>query len=354
MKSTILLIEDDPGAARLAELILNSKGYQIVIASNGLQGLKLAQANPPDMILLDLMLPGQDGFEVLNLLRAEPRTADVPVIIVSSKSQLTDKQTATKIGADAYLAKPYKQAELLDLVHSLLRERPKKAAARGNCVLLVGSHGGEVTSVALYVGLALAGRGETTTVVDMRPFSVEHPLVLGAAPRLAPASLSDPETVRQLSGLTVQHPGGLRLLNNLEGNGEAGQITPEDAGAVLDVLLAEGGFVLVDLPLYPASVLHRVADRCALVLLVTQGDPASLRRARSALTLMERADVEMERIGIVFIGSPTEEGPAELGREVLGTVPAEAGPDDPAFYALADRLRSLKQPPAEGDVHDAI
>lgn len=354
MKQTILLIEDDPLSARLADLVLKSEGYEVIIAPNGLEGLKIARDTPPDLILLDLMLPGLDGFEVLNRLRSDPQTADVEVAIVSSKSQPADKQMATKIGAKAYLTKPYRKAELLDVVGSLLSEKPEKAVARGNGVLLTGPHGSEATHVALYAGLALADKGEMATVVDLRPFSVEHALLLDVEPHPAPASLSDPQTVKQLAELTVQHPGGLRLLNNLEGRGEVGEITPEDARTVLDVLLAEGGFVLVDLPLYPADVLQRVADRCTLVLLTIRGGPASLAAARSALTLMERAGVEMAQIGIVLLGPPEGERTAELDQAVVGVVPADAQPDDPVFYALADWLRNMKQGLAEGDTHNAI
>ena len=124
MKPTILVIEDDPMASRLVALMLGNAGYQVVSASNGLQGLEMAQDSPPDLILLDLMLPGPDGFDVLSQLRTEPRTASVPVIVVSSKSQHTDKQTAASIGANAYLTKPYKRAELLETIRSLLK-RPK-------------------------------------------------------------------------------------------------------------------------------------------------------------------------------------------------------------------------------------
>ena len=123
MKPTILLIDDDSMVARLVQLALEPEGYQLTTAPNGLEGLKIAQANPPDLILLDLMLPGQDGFKVLNQLRAEPQTADIPVIVVSSKAQPTDKHAAAKIGANAYLTKPYRRAELLSLIRSLLSER---------------------------------------------------------------------------------------------------------------------------------------------------------------------------------------------------------------------------------------
>lgn len=125
-KPVILLIEDDPLSASLVELLLNHEGYQVLTATNGFHGLRMAQASPPDLILLDLMLPGIDGFEVLNRLRADPQTAAVPVIILSAKSQPSDKRTAARIGANAYLSKSYKRAELLDLVHSLLEESAEK------------------------------------------------------------------------------------------------------------------------------------------------------------------------------------------------------------------------------------
>ena len=346
MAQTILLVEDDPLSARLADLVLRSEGYEVIIAPNGLQALKIAQDAPPDLILLDLMLPGLDGFEVLNRLRAEPKTANVPVVVISSKSQPTDKQTAVKVGANAYLTKPYRKNELLEVARSLLSVKPEEAAARTACVILVGAHGGEATPVALGIGLALASKGYAATLVDLRPFSTAHSSLLGVAACPAPPALSDPERMTKLIGQAVRHPSGLCLLNNLEGSGEVGQVTPEDAKAVLDVL--SGDFVLVDVPLYPVDVLRQAANRCTGVLLVTAGDPAALAAARSALTLMERAGVEKEYTRIVFVSSPAEEQMADLGREILGTVPVAGEPEDPALLALTDRLLGLVGRSTEG------
>ncbi|MDY7079510.1 MAG: response regulator [Chloroflexota bacterium] len=349
MKPTILVIEDDPKSVRLVTLILHREGYQTVVATNGLQGLKIAQENPPDLILLDLMLPGMDGFEVLHRLRAEARTSDVPVIIISAKAQITDKQTAIKVGASAYLTKPYRRAELLPLIASLLSEGREEAPTRGTGVILVGSRGGEEALVVVHAGLALTSQGKTTTIVDFRPFSVEHSILLGVSAHPNPSPLSDPETTRQLMGLLAQHPSGLRLLNNLEGGGEGGQLTAEDVQGVLEALLSEDGIVLADLPLYPAQVLRQSADCCDLVVLVSQGDQASLMSARAALTLMERAGVEKNRTGIVLVAPIPEEGLPEFDREILELIPANAGPDDPVFHALADRLLNAAQSTSEGE-----
>lgn len=340
MTQTILLIEDDPLSARLADLVLRSEGYEVIAARNGLEALKIVQSTPPDLILLDLMLPGLDGFEVLNRLRADPKTATTPVVVVSSKTQPADKQTAAKIGANDYLTKPYHKNELLGVVRSLLSVQPERAALHGMCVLLVGPRGGEATPVALGLGLALAGKGQAATLIDLRPFSTEHSALLGVAACPAPPVLSDPERTRKIIAQAIQHPSGLRLLNNLEGSGEVGQITPEDVHSLLDLLLADGAIALVDLPLYPADVLSQAAKCCALVLLVTPGDAASLAATRSALALMERAGVEKERTRIVFI-APTDEQAADLGREVLDTLPAQADLASPAFHTLADRLLAI-------------
>ena len=122
MERTILLIEDDPLSARLVDLILKSEGHQVIITRDGFEGLEVAKNTSLDLVLLDLMLPKMDGFEVLRQLRADPKTADVRVVIVSAKSQPADKERAAELGVDAYLTKPYRKVELLELVRSLLSE----------------------------------------------------------------------------------------------------------------------------------------------------------------------------------------------------------------------------------------
>jgi DNA-binding response OmpR family regulator len=342
MGQNILVIEDDVATARLMKLQLGRQGFSVQIASNGFQGLKMVQTEPPDLILLDLMLPGMDGYEILNRLRAESPTANTPVVIVSAKSRTADKQVAAKIGATAYLTKPYLPEELVSLVQSLINEEQEETPLRGTCVALVAPQGGDAASVALYAGLALAGQDKTVAAVDLRPFSVTHSLLLELPPRSELASLSNSGAMERLVELTVRHDGGLRLLNNLEGSGDAGQLTPGDVQVVFKKLVDEFDFVLADVPLYPVDVLRQAAEQCAQLVLVTRGDPASLGATRSALTTAQRIGVDPERLGIVLVGSPDATGDGvELGHKVLGILPAGARPDAPAFHALAEWLISL-------------
>ncbi len=118
----VLVIEDDPKSARLLELILSSQGYATSVARSGGEGLALLRSHRFDALVLDLMLPGTDGIEVLRQIRDDPHLADLPVVISSARAQPDVQDEAAALGAGAYLTKPYRKDELLDVVRSLIRD----------------------------------------------------------------------------------------------------------------------------------------------------------------------------------------------------------------------------------------
>lgn len=120
MSKTILVVEDDPIALRFARYTLLQEGYQVITAPNGLEGLRKALTENPDLIILDIMLPGIDGFEICYRLRAEPQTARTPILMLTSKAQESDRQTGLKVGADDYLTKPALPSEIIRRVEALL------------------------------------------------------------------------------------------------------------------------------------------------------------------------------------------------------------------------------------------
>jgi DNA-binding response OmpR family regulator len=122
MKKRILLVEDDPSAIRLVSFTLEQEGYEVLTASNGLEGLRKAREEKPDLLVLDVMLPGLDGFEVCQRLRADAETASLPVLMLSAKAQEIDRTTGMKVGADDYLPKPADPAEIIARVASLLEK----------------------------------------------------------------------------------------------------------------------------------------------------------------------------------------------------------------------------------------
>jgi len=120
MSKKILVIEDDPSTLRFVEYTLQQEGLQVFTARNGLDGLKSAQTQQPDLIILDIMLPGLDGYEICHRLRQKAETASIPVLMLSAKARQEDKDMGMRVGADDYLTKPVDPSEIVTRVQALL------------------------------------------------------------------------------------------------------------------------------------------------------------------------------------------------------------------------------------------
>jgi DNA-binding response OmpR family regulator len=118
MATTILLVDDDPAMRRLPSVLLKREGFEILEASSGTEALEILKTETPDLILLDIMMPDMDGFEVCEAIRENPRTADVPVIMLSAVS---DQVRDSTIRVDDYLTKPFRPQELVPKVKSFLK-----------------------------------------------------------------------------------------------------------------------------------------------------------------------------------------------------------------------------------------
>ncbi len=125
MNRTILLVDDDRKTVDLIRLYLGRDGYHVLAAYDGQQALQLARQGRPDLIVLDLMLPGVDGLDVCRILRSESR---VPIIMLTAKTTEDDKLLGLDLGADDYITKPFSPRELLARVRAVLRRRGEEEA----------------------------------------------------------------------------------------------------------------------------------------------------------------------------------------------------------------------------------
>jgi DNA-binding response OmpR family regulator len=116
----ILVADDEPALLRLLEFVLGRRGYVIQGVSNGDAAIDVLKADCPDLAILDVMMPGRDGFEVLTFIRETDHLAGLPVVLLTARAQLDDIQQGLSLGADAYLAKPFDPEELLSVVESLV------------------------------------------------------------------------------------------------------------------------------------------------------------------------------------------------------------------------------------------
>ncbi len=114
----ILVVDDDPPSVKMTAFLLREEGYEVLAASNGRDALRLLDREKPDLVLLDVMMPGLDGFETLRGIRARHH---IPVIFLSAKGETADRVAGLELGADDYLAKPFEPAELLARVKAVLR-----------------------------------------------------------------------------------------------------------------------------------------------------------------------------------------------------------------------------------------
>jgi len=117
----ILIIEDEPDLCKIYRLRLESK-YEIIVAQDGMEGLEKARHEKPDLILLDLMLPKLGGMQVCRLLKFDEKYRNIPILIVTARGQIADKEMMTKMGANDYIIKPFKTEELIGKIEGIIEK----------------------------------------------------------------------------------------------------------------------------------------------------------------------------------------------------------------------------------------
>ena len=132
MATTVLVVEDDKNIADLLQLYLEKEGYAVAVAADGGEGLEKFRAESPDLVLLDVMMPVMDGYELVKIIRAESKT---PVIMLTAKAETDDKVAGLRSGADDYITKPFEMKEVLARIEAVLRRFDREEAPASNRVL---------------------------------------------------------------------------------------------------------------------------------------------------------------------------------------------------------------------------
>ncbi len=136
--SRILVVEDDPDIADLLRHFLERAEHDVDVLTQGTDALERVRTQTPDLVILDRMLPGVDGLEICRQLRAQPQTADMPVIMVTARAEESDRIVGLELGADDYITKPFSAKEVVARVNALLRRSSRGAAAPAGRVLEYG------------------------------------------------------------------------------------------------------------------------------------------------------------------------------------------------------------------------
>jgi pilus assembly protein CpaE len=316
MSEKILIVDDDLDTLRLVGLMLQHQGYQINAASNGIQAILLSQTDKPDLILLDIMMPEMDGYEVARKLRANPSTNSIPIIMFTAKTQVDDKVAGFEAGADDYLTKPTQPRELFAHVKAVLA-RGKKASVpvsppptsrtRGYVTGVIGVKGGlGISTLALNLGISLQSRSKKNIIIaEFRPGFGTMGLDLGF---LNPEGLSRllqsrPEEITQtiVDNELYLHKSGVRLLLSSYIPSDAKYITAIDHfEAIARYLAYMAAHIVIDLGPGITPITDRILTQCDEIIVVLEPIPNTIVRTLSLVDELAKKGFGEGRINTVL------------------------------------------------------
>lgn len=174
MAEKILVVDDDVDTISYLRTLLTHQGYQVLEAENGIKALELAHSKRPDLIILDIMMPNMDGYEVARSLRRHPETALIPILMFTAKTQIEDKVAGYEAGVDIYLSKPVHPVEMQANIKALLVQKKARTGplpGQGYLIGIVAAKGGlGVSTVALNLALAYNKKKDVKVIAtELRP-----------------------------------------------------------------------------------------------------------------------------------------------------------------------------------------
>lgn len=314
MAQKILIIDDDLDTLRLVGLMLQKQGYSIMAASSGPQGLQMAFENPPDLVLLDVMMPGMDGYEVARRLRANQQTVNIPILMFTAKSQLDDKVTGFEAGADDYLTKPTHPSELQAHVKALLARSaksrvnpPTSPGESAACVIgVLAARGGlGVTTVASNLAVALHKTLNADTILaEFRPgqgtlaYDLNLPKSNGLAELLNLPQASQITRNAVKERLLLHHSGLDMLVASPQPKDGAMVTRIEHFEVLLNRLRYMAKYVVIDLGSGLTPLTQKLATAFNELLVIIEPFEHSLRHSRALIDDLIELGVEKNRIHV--------------------------------------------------------
>jgi CheY-like chemotaxis protein len=364
MKEKILIVDDDPDTLRLMGLMLQRHGYLISTATSGEQGLALALSEKPDLIVLDIMMPDLDGYEVARRLRKDPATAPTPILMFTAKSQIDDKVVGFEAGADAYITKPTHPTDLHAQVSALLQQvaerntgQPSGAAApRGFVIGVLAVRGGlGASSVAANLAAGLRSlSGADVILAELTPGQGTLGMELGAQGQQALKELlqASPSEIglERVQASLIPHASGMRLLLASENPVDVNLTSRvENYDALLRQLSTLAEYIVVDFGTGLPDSVQQLLPKCDEHIIVLDGTANTIRQAKILIQEIARLGIAGAAISVVLNNRTRtealmsrEEMQAELGHSISAALAA-----DPDLFQQAARTHApavLSQP----------
>jgi pilus assembly protein CpaE len=358
MPEKILIIDDDVDTLRLVGLMLQRQGYQITAATSGEQGLEKAFEERPDVILLDVMMPDMDGYEVTRRLRKNPVSSATPILLFTAKTQLDDKVAGFEAGADDYLTKPTHPAELQAHIRALLaRVQPKKPEEMATA--LHEQHGRVISVLAARGGLGastvacnLAGAFYTRTQADVilaeltpGQGSLAMDLGIPSSTGLNDLLCGKPVEItrEKVDSVLVSHGSGLRLLLASANPRDVQLINQVDNYATLvNTLSTLARFVVLDLGAGLPPFVEKILPLCTDRIVVIEGSPNVIAQSKLLIEELVALHIDPAAISIVLnnrIRTDTQMPWTEVQQALGHSIAATLTPA-PEMFMAATRIHT--------------
>jgi pilus assembly protein CpaE len=311
MAAKILVVDDDPDVQRTLAYTLKQEGYQVVVAGDGAEGFRLWSTESPALMLLDIMLPKLDGYQVAAKIRAEEgANAHVPIIMLTAEREVEQKVRGLRAGADDYLIKPFHTAELLARIKSLLaRFAPTEALVGrpplGRVHVYYGAKGGVgTTTIAINAAIALHRElGRKVALVDGNLQFGDHRVFLDLG--LDRRSIVDVVTapsidIDLIQQILVRHDSGVDLLLAPPSPETAELVTSEHMPVILDQLRTAYDYILIDIDKKLDEINLRILDLADVIFVVMTADLSCLKNVRLVLETISNLGYEHDKVRLVL------------------------------------------------------
>ncbi len=311
----VLLIDDEQFYFKLIRKALSEADYELEYASSGNEGLSKIPAFNPELIIVDLKLPGMDGFQVLERLRRDSKFAHIPVIVITAQDELSEKLKAFELGADDYLVKPFQPEERAARMAILARRgkamqiaQQLETKGKNNASLItIHSLRGGLGCSSIVVNLGLAFRklwNKQTLLVDGVLTAGQVALMLDARPTATWENLVDVKTEDiddiVTNEMMCAHKSGIRYIASPRYPIAADTFSHDSLQTFVGNLKAANDFILVDASHDFSDMTIHMLSMSSTILLVMAPEMASLRTTVSALEIYDRLGLPLEKVKIVL------------------------------------------------------
>jgi pilus assembly protein CpaE len=311
----ILIVDDDPDTQRVLGYTLTQEGFQVVSAGDGAEALRVREREHPDVILLDIMLPKLDGYQVAERIRAEEGSAaHIPIIMVTAETDIEQKVRGLRAGADDYLVKPFHPAELLARIRSLLaRFAPRYAdpaarpAAAGRVLAFYGAKGGVgTTTLAINAAIALQrDQGRRVVLVDGNLQFGDHRVFLDLGldrKSIVDVVVAPSIDLDLLNSVLLHHDSGIDLLLAPPSPETAELVNVEQhhMTQIIELLRQRYDYVIVDIDKRLDETNLDVIGASDVVFVVMTADLSCLKNVRLVLETMSQLGIGADRVQLVM------------------------------------------------------